>query len=212
MPDGDWGLTFQGRPVKRGAELLDYAERRNIGIEDAVIELVNAALTPDLHKPSYVGALTGQPPAADGPDDPDRYAKAAHHAYHKATKDWVRIPSWNSPNCLKAGWRAAAQAVLGLARNSGEFTVQVPLTAPEIVDNLGPVRDAMRTYEGAIMAGQHGGVAAAALVDAIHAILHPGEAAQMPVPVVSGVAEAAEHQEQQYGAGDGWLGDDEDPT
>jgi hypothetical protein len=46
-------------------------------------------------------------------DDPeDLLAKAAHHAYHKATKDWVMIPPWGSEGCLKDGWRAAAQAVL----------------------------------------------------------------------------------------------------
>jgi len=44
--------------------------------------------------------------------DPDRLAKIAHHAYHKATKDWVAIPSWNSANCLKDGWRAAAREVI----------------------------------------------------------------------------------------------------
>lgn len=46
-------------------------------------------------------------------DDPDDLlAKAAHHAYHRATKDWIMIPSWESENCLKEGWRAAAAAVL----------------------------------------------------------------------------------------------------
>jgi hypothetical protein len=134
-------LTFQGRPVKRGAALLAYAERRKLGREDAVIELVNTALAQELHK--------RPPPPA------------------------------------------------------------------EVVDNLGPVRDAMHTYEAAVMAGRHGGVAAAALVDAIYAILHPDDAvAQMPpVHVVCGVAESVERQRQQYDAtaGEGWVPDDENP-
>ena len=46
------------------------------------------------------------------PEDPDELARAAHHGYHMATKDWVLVPTWNAPNCLKDGWRAAAQAVL----------------------------------------------------------------------------------------------------
>lgn len=41
----------------------------------------------------------------------DKLAKAAHFAYHQATKDWVLIPSWDNENTLKAGWRAAAEAV-----------------------------------------------------------------------------------------------------
>jgi hypothetical protein len=159
---GEWGLTFQGRPVKRGNQLLAYAERRKITIEDAVIELVNLALAQELHK---------------------RYDSQSLAAAMKQISDL----------CTERDHLKSQLAQL------------------QLVDNLGPVRDAMATYEAVIKAGKHGGVAAAALVDALYAIVYPDRVAEMPVHVVCGVAESVERQRQQYAAGEGWLGDDETP-
>lgn len=72
-------------------------------------------------------------------------------------------------------------------------------------DPLEPVRDAMRQYEAAVAAGQHGRMAAAQFVDAIYAVLNPNPV-EMPVPVVTAaverdeVAEIDEHAQPEWAA------------
>jgi hypothetical protein len=136
----DWDLTFKTRPFKRGAELLAYAHDRKLSLDDAVLELVNAAL--DYGVPD--NAIVGFNPLVT-----ETFQERLTRTYN-------------------AGREKGA------------------------ADGLGPVRDAMRTYESAIGMGQHGGMAAAALIDAVYAILNPAV-------VASGVAEAAEHERVVWG-------------
>jgi hypothetical protein len=113
--------------VARNADMCDpeLATRLRSALQMQLLAARDQGLVTDRQILDVLKALgNGQgeakPPAPDA--RLDQLARAAHHAYHAADKDWVMIPSWNSPNCLRDGWRAAARAVLdGHARPSAAW-------------------------------------------------------------------------------------------
>lgn len=72
-------------------------------------------------------------------------------------------------------------------------------------DQLAPIRDAMAAYEAKLVAREHGGVAAAAFVDQVYAILNPYPA-QPPEPIITTVGD---EQPAGWGDGEGWIAGDE---
>lgn len=73
-------------------------------------------------------------------------------------------------------------------------------------DPLEPIRDAMRQYEAAIEAGQHGRIAAAHFVDAVYAVLTPTPPdASVPVVVKTDEPEPLQWNADEADA-EGWGG------